>query len=85
MSPKAHFLMILVSLWGTFGESFGDMFSFFLDRDFDVISSMFPASIFDGFGSLRGTIWHHFCDFLVVLGFGENGGPAGTGAMFGVF
>ena len=55
---------------------------YFLVGYFNAISNMFPEGLFDGSASLLGSFGHPFCDFLVVLGSGENSVPACTGAMF---
>ena len=58
--PKAHLLMILVSLWGALGGPFGDIFLYFLAGYFDVISNMFPDGLFDSSASLLGSSGHKF-------------------------
>ena len=60
MGPKAHILMILVSLWGAVGGPFGDIFLYFLVGYFNAISNMFPEGLFDGSASLLGSFGHHF-------------------------
>ena len=64
--------------WGSLWRHFW----YYLAVYFNVISNMFPDGLFDGSASLLGSFGHHLCDFLVVLGSGENSVPACTGAMF---